>query len=29
MDKFLEADVSGDGAVNVDDAAAVVAQLLN
>lgn len=29
MDKFLEADVNGDGAVNVDDAAAVVAQLLN
>lgn len=28
MDKFLEADVNGDGAVNVDDAAAVVAQLL-
>ena len=29
MDKFLEADVNGDGAVNVEDAAAVVAQLLN
>ena len=28
MDKFLEADVNGDGAVNVDDAVAVVAQLL-
>jgi len=28
MDKFLEADANGDGAVNVEDAAAVVAQLL-
>jgi hypothetical protein len=28
MDKFLEADVNGDKIVNVDDAAAVVAQLL-
>lgn len=28
MDKFLEADVNGDAEVNVDDAAAVVAQLL-
>lgn len=28
IDKFLEADVNGDAAVNVDDAAAVVAQLL-
>ncbi len=29
MDKFLEADVNGDGCVNVEDAAAVVAQVIN
>ena len=28
MDKFLEADVNGDGIVNVEDAAAIVVQLL-
>ena len=29
MDKFLEADANGDGVVNVEDAAAIVAELLN
>ena len=29
MDKFLEADLNGDGCVNVEDAAAVVAYILN
>ena len=28
MDKFLEADVTGNGTVNVEDAAAIVAQLI-
>ena len=28
MDKFLESDTNGDAVVNVEDAAAVVAQLL-